>query len=118
MKIKLFISIIIFLASFSFTLSAKNNPTRVFGKVQENTNGKTQALAFAYVYIENSTFCTYTDNNGNFELEAPAGTHTLKVVFKGYKTSEYKVKISNNKEIQITLKPEVSAFAENISDNL
>jgi hypothetical protein len=117
MKTKLFITFVLLMASFSLTLSAKNNPTRVFGKVQENTNGKTQAVAFAYVYIENSTFCTYTDNEGNFELEAPAGTHTLKVVFKGYKTSEHKVKISNDKELQVTLKPEASAFAENISDN-
>ncbi|MGD9992493.1 MAG: carboxypeptidase-like regulatory domain-containing protein [Salinivirgaceae bacterium] len=117
MKTKLVISVLILLASFSFPLLAKNSPTRVFGKVQENTNGKTQAVAFAYVYIENSTFCTYTDSDGNFELEAPAGTHTVKIVFKGYKTSEHKVKVSNIKELQVTLKPEASAFAENISDN-
>lgn len=117
MKTKLVISVLIFLASFNFSLSAKNNPTRVFGKVQENTNGKTQAVAFAYVYFENSTFCTYTDSDGNFELEAPAGNHTLKIVFKGYKTVEHKVKTNNDKELQVTLKPEASEFAENISDN-
>lgn len=117
MKTKLVISVFIFLASFSLSLSAKNNPTRVYGTVQEKTDGKTQPVAFAYVYIENSTNCTYTDGDGNFELEAPAGNHTLKIVFKGYKTSEHKVKVSKDKELQVTLKPEASSLAEKVSDN-
>ncbi|MGE4287417.1 MAG: carboxypeptidase-like regulatory domain-containing protein [Salinivirgaceae bacterium] len=117
MNSKHFTSFLLLLVSFSLALSAKNNPTRIYGTVQENNEGKTQAVAFAYVYIENSTYCTYTDSDGNFEMEAPSGTHTLKVVFKGYKTAEQKVKPGNDKELKVTLQPEAPTFAENISVN-
>jgi hypothetical protein len=86
-KSYLIIFAILLVSTVSF---AKNKPEtiKLNGTAFENTNGIEKPLAFAYVYIENSTTCTYTDCEGNFNLEVPKGKQKIKVSFKGLACSE------------------------------
>lgn len=76
---------------------AKNKPKtiKLNGIAFENTNGIEKPLAFAYVYIENSTTCTYTDSEGHFNLELPKGKQKINVSFKRLNSIEHTI---NKKE--------------------
>lgn len=90
MKIKLIFSVLFLSLVLTTTAGNKKGQTQVKGVVYENTNGDKQPLTLAYVYIDNTEYCTYTDAKGNFELEIPSGKHKVKVSFMGYE-SETKV---------------------------
>lgn len=57
--------------------------TRLWGYVHDK-NG--QALGQVVVAVENSSYGTYTDDKGRYELKLPAGKHTVVVSCVGYET--------------------------------
>jgi hypothetical protein len=112
MKTKIVSIAFILLAGFLNFASAKNNPSTVSGTVYETVNGLEQPVALAYVFIDNTVNCTYTNLDGSFDLNLPEGKHTLKVVFKGYETKTQKISVKKGKAVRILLKPENEAVAE------
>jgi hypothetical protein len=108
------ILIIAVLLSTGLFATNKKDAIKVQGKVSEQINGKQYPMDKAYVYCENSLNCTFSDINGNFELELPKGKHTIKISFKGYEGKEvtYKVK-RNSKDISIVME---KLAEENLAD--
>jgi len=56
----------------------------VKGRVVDAENG--EALPFATVFINNTTFGDITDQNGVFEINIPFGNHELVISYLGYQT--------------------------------
>jgi hypothetical protein len=54
------------------------------GRVVDAENG--EALEFATVFINNTTFGDITDQNGVFEIAIPSGNHELVISYLGYQT--------------------------------
>lgn len=112
MKTKISILIVVLLAGMVNIAAAKNNPSKVNGTVFEKVNGVDQPVALAYVYVDNTVNCTYTNLDGSFDLDLPSGKHTIKVVFKGYETESKKVNLKKGEELKIQLKPVKTDVAE------
>lgn len=104
-------SIIILLVSLSILSFAKSkgNPTEIKGQVIEIVDGIEQPVAMAFIYIDNSIYTAYTDNQGNFSLDIPKGTHEVKVSFKGYE--EESQTINTKKDNLLTFKLKGYEFA-------
>lgn len=95
--------------TFSFvallaTIGFSQGKVSIKGTVYQN-NEKKSPLCMAYVYVDNTVYCTYTDEKGNFELDLPKGKHNVKISFKGYTSANrvVNVKKSNDVNMDITL---------------
>ncbi len=66
------------------------------GKV---VNEKSEPLENAAIYINNTTFGTFTDKNGEYQLKINEGKHVLIVSFLGYKTITEEVNTSEKTKI-------------------
>ncbi len=80
MKIKLFLLslILVLLGSFSYS----QNTGVIQGNVKDmNTE---EPLGLAKVFAEGTQFGAESDFDGNYRIELPVGTYTIKVVFQGY----------------------------------
>lgn len=89
-----------------FSVSAlAENKVSIKGTVCENNENKNTPICMAYVYVNNTVYCTYTDQNGNFELELPKGKHSVKIAFKGYTTKTRVINTKKIKNIDIILEP-------------
>lgn len=56
-------------------------------------------LASASIYIPNSTYGTYSDENGKFSLQLPLNTKEIVISFIGYHSINAKLNISDGKNI-------------------
>ncbi len=106
---------IVLLAIYS-KAETKPKTTQISGVVYENINSTEKPLAFAYVFVENSTVCTYTDETGSFNLDLPKGNYTVKVSFKGLKSTNKNISIKNSKtdELKLILNSSTTNLAEQI----
>jgi len=68
--------IILFLLPLFFTIKAQQKTSFVSGKVITADGNPAESIA---VFIENTTYGTVTDQNGNFQMQAPLGKHSLVV---------------------------------------
>ena len=87
---KLLISLIAFVIT---TLSATAQMYKVSGSVVDETGSP---LSYASVAVEQPPSGTWTDNDGTFELNLPAGKHILAVGYVGYRTIKREVDIRKN----------------------
>jgi TonB-dependent receptor len=75
---------------------------KIKGKVSDAKNGET--IIGAVVMIKGTSNGTATDIDGNFVLEAAAGTHVLEVKYVGYQTKEVSdVKVEENKDVTVSI---------------
>ncbi|RNC85637.1 MAG: DUF3520 domain-containing protein [Balneola sp.] len=75
------------------TTSTEVITSSVFGKVIDVESKN--SIVGANVYIKKLNVGTSTDRNGEFELIASAGTHTLEVQFIGYETHSRQISIGD-----------------------
>jgi len=116
MKMKKYILVILVAIVGITTAQAANKDTSVKGIVYENNNSEeVKPLSMAYVYVDNTIYCTYTNNDGSFELDLPKGHYEIKVAFKGFEPISQVIDVKNSKPIQLelTLIPENESLAKN-----
>ena len=70
------------------------------GKVIDDLN---QAVPFASVFLQNTTYGSETDRNGYFSFTAPPGEYILVVNMLGYKDGSRKIRISENAQLNISI---------------
>ena len=93
-----------------------------YGQVVQNIKGtikdanSQELLSYASVAIQNTTYGTTTDNQGNFILKGiPVGRYDLAVSYLGYETQIIKeIMVTSSKEVilEITLKENISQIGE------
>ena len=89
---------------YGFKSSAAANPaTSVSGVVYDSISGN--PLSFVYVYFENSSIGTITDDNGRFEFHDIKTSFLLTVSFLGYETQTFPIEQGKQTELEIYLKP-------------
>ena len=74
-----------------------------------------EPLAFAKVFVEGTEFGAVTDIDGNFRIELPVGTYTLRVTFVGYEPlKKFNVPVSsgNVETVNFTLNEASSKLDE------
>ncbi len=109
MRIIIFIVVIIFTASFG--LAQKKSDAHILGHVIANG----EHIAYANVYIKNTTIGTSTDETGHYKLfNVPEGEYIVVARVLGYKIQEIPVKIKqgNTYEINFELEPDVLGLNE------
>ena len=80
---KIFITILLFVTTITFSQSKGSISGTVFDKEVDNS-----PLPFANVFIKGTTTGTTTEFEGTYFLQAEAGTYTLVFSFIGYETIE------------------------------
>src|SRR5690625_4088306 len=80
----------------------------VRGTVTDGQNGET--LPGVNIMVKGTTIGTSTDQNGNYELDAPSYQDTLVVSFVGYQSWEEP--INGRQELNIALQPQAIAGEE------
>ena len=78
---------------FIFTLGFSQNTAIVTGTVTDKDMNN-ETLPFASVAIKGTNIGTNTDENGNYTLKIPAGSHTLVFGFLGYENIEVPITIA------------------------
>ncbi len=102
-----YILTVVLVAASLLTFASKEGETvTINGKVTEVIEGKSQPVAMAYVYINNSIFTSYTNDKGEFQLEVPAEKVEISASFKGYSANALKVNAKKENSISIILTKE------------
>ena len=89
---------------FTFFAGLAQNATIRGTVTDKDMNGET--LPFASVSVKGTNIITNTDENGNYTLSVPAGTHTITFAFLGYSDATATVTVAAgetktvNKELQ------------------
>lgn len=84
--------------------------TKVYGKVTDAVTG--EDLPFVKVRFYLSKMGTSTDSLGTYSIETYYATDSIQFIFTGYETETVAVKIDQEQEINIRLKPEVEEIEE------
>lgn len=100
MKMKHLFYILLLLASWMPVLSTAQNRFTLSGKVTD-TNG--EPLPQVTIAVEHTTTGTYTDNNGRYSLQVPAGKQTFILSFVGYKTLKKTLDIRRHTQADFVL---------------
>ncbi|MDF0717680.1 TonB-dependent receptor [Muricauda sp. 334s03] len=94
---KHFLITFFFISLLSHAQSTKDST--VFGKI---TSEDGSPLAYATVMIKGTKIGSLTDEQGNFEINAPYGKHTVTVSFIGYATTSKNIETSpENKRVEL-----------------
>jgi len=83
--------------AFPFAGTAQNPAATITGRVTH----REAPVAFATVFIQNSTTGTTTDENGTYRLEVPAGEMVLVVRSQGYRTTTKTASITAGGRISV-----------------
>lgn len=67
-------------------------------------SGTGEKLIGANVFLKNTTIGAATDENGNFSINAKAGTYTVVCSYVGFETQEVTVKLNANMQLNFSLK--------------
>jgi outer membrane receptor protein involved in Fe transport len=86
---------------------------RIVGTVRDETNAI--ALPGTPVELVGSTTIVYTDVDGRYTLEVPAGTHQLKVVMDGYQEKLVSVTTTTERTMTVDIGIVMSRFAETVN---
>lgn len=103
---KIILIALLLLAGASFSYAQQ----RVTGKVTSKDDG--QPVAFATVTVKGTTVATSTNNNGEYEITAPAGATTLTVSFIGMISQD--VNIAGRSIIDVALDSEGEMLEESV----
>jgi hypothetical protein len=92
------------LLSFSYSeLKSQNNSFTISGQAYDTDNEISIQFAQVALFKENATepeTFTNTDENGNFQLQAPKGNYELKIFFIGYEDKILRdISLNNNIEL-------------------
>ncbi|BAV94099.1 TonB-dependent receptor [Ichthyobacterium seriolicida] len=100
--IKLITNTFLLIAISSNFLFAKNT-AKIIGNITDSEN---KPVELAYIFLEDMSIGSQSDKHGNYELDAPLGTHKLVLRMPGYKTIKQiiEVKDSNDIRLNFTLK--------------
>ena len=74
----------------------------LFDGVVKSANTK-ESLAGAAIQIPNSTYGTYSDDNGKFSIQLPLSTKEIVISFIGYHPINAQLNISDGKNINKTI---------------
>ncbi len=110
-KIKLFITILIFILSKHIIGQKQRTDANIVGHV----TCCDEHIPFATVSIKGTTIGTTTDETGHYQLiNLPEGTHILKAQLLGYKPKEKEVtiKAGETKEVKFELEKDVLGLEE------
>ncbi len=99
----------ILLALFALCTSVMFAQTTVTGTVIAQDDGS--PIAFANVQVEGTTNLVFTDDNGKFEIKAPADANLI-ISFMGYVTQ--KIPVNGRAVINVEMKPDAVALDETI----
>ena len=92
---------ILVLISFTLThFSRASNLAMVSGKVTSDTK---EIISYATVHLKGTTLGSMTDDNGNYTIQAPAGSYTLVVSMMGYSTVEQSVILINEENTTLNI---------------
>jgi len=86
----------LFFLIFFLGIGNVNGQYRLKGKVVDAESF--QALEFATVFINNSTFGDITDRNGSFQIDIPQGSYELVISYLGYQTFSFPFNTSTIRE--------------------
>ncbi|MBP7184972.1 MAG: carboxypeptidase-like regulatory domain-containing protein, partial [Saprospiraceae bacterium] len=67
------------------------------------TDEQNHPLAFATIYVENSTLGTTTNSDGNYELNLPKGKHTLIFQYIGYEKEKRSIELKSDKNYELNV---------------
>lgn len=96
--------LVVSLLSCSFAAYAQNNPPVTLSGSVYSQEGF--PLPGALVSLQNTAYRTVTDEQGDFQLNAPAGDYVLIVTYIGMESVRVKVSIPTETGPKIILKPE------------
>lgn len=85
---------------------AQNEKASITGTVTSNNN----PVAYASVYIKNSSTGTTTDQNGNYKLSVNTGTIVLTIKSQGFRTLERTFTLKNNETKTLNFELEEDAL--------
>lgn len=85
---------------------AQNEKASIIGTVTSNNN----PVAYASVYIKNSSTGTTTDQNGNYKLSVNTGTIVLTIKSQGFRTLERTFTLKNNETKTLNFELEEDAL--------
>jgi outer membrane receptor protein involved in Fe transport len=93
--------------------AAQDAPVRVSGVVRDDRN----ALSLPGVTVEVPALneVTYTDVDGRYTLQLPAGEHELKISMDGYQPRLLKVTAGRTREIAVDVALTMTSFAETVT---
>lgn len=86
-KFNFLIPVMCFLTVFTFTVSAQSLLTGTVRDAKTN-----EAITGVNIVAKERQLGTITDNNGNYELRLPEGTHSIMFSFIGYETVTKEIK--------------------------
>ncbi len=79
----------------------KYTKATIQGKITDGINGN--PLPGATLYIDKLKLGVITDKNGNFNILAPVGEHTVRLTFMGYEEYFQKIKLVSNGTLNLEL---------------
>ncbi|MDB5136677.1 MAG: carboxypeptidase-like regulatory protein [Mucilaginibacter sp.] len=83
-----------YLLLFFITLLSLSASAQLYLLTGKITNQQNKSLAFATVYIRNSTYGTSANENGNYQFKLGAGTYNIVYRFPGYRELTEKITIA------------------------
>ncbi|HSN49938.1 MAG TPA: carboxypeptidase-like regulatory domain-containing protein, partial [Bacteroidales bacterium] len=94
---------VLFLVCFLFVLTTRAQDSMISGRVTDEVT--TEPLPFVNIGLKDQPVGTYSDENGNFELALPHGTHVVLFSYVGYSTIEKTISVNGKKAIlNVTLR--------------
>ena len=94
--------ILVILLLISIGLKGQNKTFTLKGVVKDSESG--ESLPATSVRIPELDRSAYTDANGSFEFQLPAGTYTVVIDFMGYEKLSQTVKVTKNTDLKFKLK--------------
>ncbi|MEM1336689.1 MAG: carboxypeptidase-like regulatory domain-containing protein [Bacteroidota bacterium] len=82
------------------SISSSAQKGTITGRVTDNFS---KPIPFASVFLQNTTYGSETDRNGNFSITAPPGDYILVVSMLGYRDGSKKIRISENAQLNISI---------------
>ncbi|MBF8965404.1 carboxypeptidase-like regulatory domain-containing protein [Pontibacter sp. FD36] len=99
-----------FLLFLLYLLPAITMAGTLRGRITDENN---QGLPFASIYIKETASGTASNDQGNYQLQLPAGTYTLEFKYVGYRARIETVTIGDGaQELNVQLMPEVLNLKE------
>ena len=99
------ILLLLFISTLSLLASAQTY--LLTGRITDANN---KPIAFASVYIKNSTYGTATNENGNYEFKLTAGSYAIVYRFPGYKETTEKITIDGNAQHDVQMVDEAYQY--------
>lgn len=65
-----------------------------------------EPVSFATIYLVNTNFACYSNDDGSFKMTAPQGNYQLHVSMMGYRTTEQNIELTAGKKTELSIKLE------------